>query len=295
MKVYFLSELPAALYVGGAYFGRVSSFERFAEISLQDGMPVRFDAQGMQPLQFFLSGDLLLSPPNGVDVYRLSGGIALYAHGYSPVDTALVPIAQARNGERLATVYRQGNLQVAWNTPDGFFNATLPPSFCECELFFEGEFLIAKSPSEIAVFSKNGERILLERYLFAEWQDGELSLTLPLSDHLRRTAKCRYRFLGDSAELLSYALQQGEGNFDGLLAYAFLESVRIGADFTEFLCEELSANAAAVREFLGNFLYVLPTAEPTECLLVYKKAERLFDVRKFVVTVADGKITDVSG
>lgn len=295
MRVYFLSEQPAALYVGGAYFGRVSNFERFAEISLQDGMPVRFDAQGMQPLQFFLGEDLLLSPPDGVDVYRLPSGIALYAHGYFSADTTLTPIAQKQDGERLATVYRQGNIQLAWNTAVGFFNAPLPPSFCECELSFEGEFLLVKSPSELAVFSGKGERILFERYLTAEWQEGELTLVVPLSDHLRRTASCRYRFSERGAELVSYQLQQGEGKLEGLLAYAFFESVRIGAEFTEFLCDELSASPTAIREFLGDFLYVLPTAEESECLLVYKKSERLFDVRKFTVTVENGKITDLAG
>lgn len=295
MKIYFLSELPAALYVGGAYLGIVSNFERFAEVSLQDGLPARFDAAGMQPLQFFLNEQLPLSPPQGADVYRLPDGIALYAHGYSPIDTALREIAQKRQGENLVTIYRQGGIQLAWNRGAEFFNASLPPSFCECELFFEGELLIAKSPTEIALFSERGKRILLERYLSAEWQDGILTLRVPLSDHLRRTATCRYQLGGDGAELISYELQQGLGSFDGLTAYAFFESLRIGGEFCEFLCEELAVNSNAIREFLGNFLYVLPTEKETECMLVYQKSERLFDVRRFAVTLADGKITDISG
>jgi hypothetical protein len=295
MKVYFLSELPAALYVGGAYLGTVSNFERFAEISLQDGMPARLDAVGMQPLQFFLSEDLPLSPPLGVDVYRLPEGIALYAHGYLPVDTTLSVIAQVRQGENLATVYRQGVIQLAWNRGAEFFNTTLPPSFCECELFFEGEILLVKSPTELALFLGHGERVLLQRYLSAECADSVLTLRIPLCDHLRRTAICRYRLGSDSAELLSYDLQQGTGSYEGLIAYAFFESVRVGGEFCEFLCEELATNSNDIREFLGEFLYVLPTEKETECMLVYRKSERLFDVRRFTVALADGKITDVSG
>jgi hypothetical protein len=136
---------------------------------------------------------------------------------------------------------------------------------------------------------------LQERYLSAEWADGILTLRVPLCDHLRRTATCRYRLCGDSAELLSYDLQQGMGSYDGLIAYAFFESVRIGGAFTDFLCDELTPNANAIREFLGTFLYVLPTTREKECLLVYKKSERLFDVRRFTVTTVDGKITDISG
>jgi hypothetical protein len=295
MRIYFLSKYPAALYVGGAYFGRVSDFERFAELDLRDGLPVRLEAERMHPLHFFLTERLPHEPPSGIDVYRLPNGLAVYAHGYQPTDVTLEPIAQTRRGECLATVYRQGGIQLALNTPKGFFNAPLPPSFCECKLFFRQGIAILQSPSEIAIFTENGRRILLERYLSAEWQDDELILQLPLSDHLKRTAICRYRFSEECAELISYTLQQGDGNESSLLAYAFFESIRIGADFTTFLCEELISNASSVREFLGNFLSVLPTENPTECLLVYRKAERLFDVRRFAVTLEEDKITDVTG
>ena len=295
MRIYFLSKYLAALYVGGAYFGRVSDFERFAELDLRDGLPVRLEAENMQPLHFFLNESLPYAPPSGVDVYRLPGGLALYAHGYQPTDVTPVAIAQARQGELLATVYRQGLPQLAINTPKELFNATLPPSFCDCELSFLSECLLIKSPTELAVYSLQAEQLLCERYLSADWQDGELTLTLPLSDRLRRTAKCGYRLHADRAELLSYTLEQGEGEAESLLAYAFFESVRIGADFAVFLCDDLQESAPSVRDFLGNFLHVLPTSNDAECLLVYKKAERLFDARKFTVTLEGGKITDVSG
>jgi len=295
MRIYFLSKYPAALYVGGAYFGRISDFERFAELDLRDELPVRLETEGMHPLHFFLTEHLLREPPSGVDVYLLPNGLAVYAHGYQSTDVTLEPIAQARRGEYLATVYRQGCPQLAINTATELFNATLPPSFCDCEVDFLPECLLLKSPTELAVYSLQGKPLLCERYLTAEWQEAELTFTLPLSDRLKRTASCRYKLHADRAELLSYTLSQGQGEIDGLIAYAFFESVRIGADFTAFLCEELQESADSVREFLGNFLHVLPTPTPTECLLVYRKAERLFEVRRFAVTLEEDKITDVTG
>lgn len=296
MRVYFLSSVPAALYVGGAYFGQVSDFERFAELSLQDSLPVRLDAAGMLPLHFFLNEQLPIVPPKGVDVYRFEGGIAVYAHGYLYADSTLTVLAQGKRENTLATVCKQGGIFLCINTPESFFNAPLPPSFWACELFFVGEHILVKSKTQVCIFHKDGRLLLQENHLNATWSDDELQLVIPLSDLYKRTAECTYSICGDKVERTAYRLKQADSvPGDGLLAYAFFESVRIGADFSCFLCEELQKNPENTTDFLGNFLSVLPTANPTVCLLVYKKAERLFDVRKFSVVVEDGKITDVNG
>lgn len=295
MRVYFLSSVPAALYVGGAYFGRISDFERFAELSLQDNMPVRVDAEGMQPVCFFLDERLPLRPPEGVDVYRFDGGLALFVHGFISTDQTLCVLTQKRKGETLATVTKQGGLYLGINTPSGFFNATLPPSFCDCELFFIGENILVKGKDRLCVFAPDGKRLLDESYLSAEWSDSELRLTIPLSDRYKRIAECVYTIESGSAERTSYRLKQdADLPSDGLLAYAFFESIRIGADFNPFLCDELQKSPETVLDFLGAFLHVLPTPDPSVCLLTYKKAERLFDVRKFSVRIEDGLIVDIT-
>ena len=296
MRIYFLSSQPAALYVGGVYFGQTHDFERYAEISLQDNLPVRFEAEGMHPLTFFLDERLPLQPPTGVSVYRLQNGLALYCDGFVSTDETLRLITQNRQGEVLATVYLQGSIFLGIDSPKGFFSATLPPSFAVCQLFFLGELVGVRTDNEVAVFSLDCQRLLLERYLSIEVEEGKLSLTLPLSDRYGRVAECQYRTDGNALQRVAYQLKQSEQvGKDGLLAYAFFESVRIGADFLPFLCAELQENAQAIREFLGDFLYVLPSENPQKCLLVYRKAERLFDVRPFTIQLLDDVITDVIG
>ncbi|MBQ2740497.1 MAG: hypothetical protein IJF39_02615 [Clostridia bacterium] len=296
MRIYFLSSQPAALYVGGVYFGQAHDFERYAEISLQDGLPVRLEAEGMHPITFFLDERLPLQPPTGVSVYRLSDGLALYCDGFQSTDDTLRLIAQARKGDTLATVCRQGGVFLGIDSPKGFFSATLPPSFASCEIFFVGKLVGVKTAEDVAVFSAFAERLLLERYISIEEREGELCLTIPLSDRYGRQADCRYAIGENTLQRTSYQLRQAEmAEKDGLIAYAFFESVRIGADFSAFLCEDLQKNAPSVRDFLGNFLHVLPTENPKRCLLVYRKAERLFDVRPFTVEVEEDTIIDVSG
>ena len=296
MRIYFLSSQPSALYVGGAYFGQTHHFERFAEVALGDNLPVRFEAEGMLPLTFFLTERTPIAPPSGVDVYRLPTGLALYAHGFTPIDQTLSVIAQGRSGEILATVIKQGLISLGIESPNGFFNATLPPSFSVCELFFIGGCILVKSPSQVAVFSTFCRQLLLEDYLYAELDNEGIQLTIPLSDHYKRIAECRYTIKDGCVQREHYAIRQQDTVLqDGLIAYAFFESVRIGADISPFLDDDLSMGESDVRSFLGEFLHVLPCDEPTECLLVYKKAERLYDVRKFMVTIQDGKITDILG
>lgn len=296
MRIYFLSSQPAALYVGGAYFGQTHNFERYAEISLQDALPVRWEAEGMHPVVFFLDERLPLQPPIGVNVYRLPNGLAVYCDGFQSTDDTLRLITQARKGDILATVCRQGGVFLGIDSPKGFFSATLPPSFAVCELFFLENLVGVKTTEEVAVFSTAAVRLLLERYTSIEEREGEFCLTIPLSDRYRRQADCSYAIGESTLRRTSYQLRQAEmADKERLIAYAFFESVRIGADFSDFLCEDLQKNTASILEFLGDFLHVLPTENPKRCLLVYQKAERLFDVRPFSIEVEKDTITDITG
>ena len=78
-----------------------------------------------------------------------------------------------------------------------------------------------------------------------------------------------------------------------LIGYAFFESVLIGADFKQFLCEELRKKADILTGFLGEFKHVLPTEKDNTCLLIYQKNDRLFQGKRFIVEIENGLITDL--
>ena len=270
--------------------------ERFAEVSLSDGLPVRFEAEDAQPLHFFLTDAILTRPPNNVEVYRLENGIAIYAKTFLLNDTTLSVITQKRTESLLLTVVKQGEISLGIESQNGFFNASLPPTFSSCELFSIGNCILLQSPTHVAAFTSFGRLLFLEAYENLLLDDEGITMTIPLSDHYRRKAEVRYTLKDGNATRASYTLKQ-EAIFpeDDLVAYAFFESVRIGASFSDFLSDELAQNETSILGFLGAFIHVLPTDQPQECLLVYKKAERLFDVRRFRVTIERGKIVDILG
>lgn len=299
MKIYFLSSQPCALFLNELYYGVTDRFERFLHLSLSDKIYARFSPQNALPIGFFIDEALLDTPPLGVEIYRLKDGVAVYAKDFPPTDFTLKPVVQKQEEDTLATVFFQGRLQLSIQSSEGYFNATLPPCFSECELIFHGDLCILKSKTSLGVYNKKAECLLLENVLDFTLSGDILRATLPLSDRLQRTADCSWSLSGNTCTRTSFTIRQSaqgeeEKAREELLAYAFFESVLIGADFTSFLCEELQKEAEKIKDFLGEFTEVVWTDEPLVCGLVKRKKERVFQVVYYKIALEKGKITDIT-
>lgn len=302
MKVYFLSSIPCALTVGGAYFGVTDAFERFAELSLTDNLFIEFTPENALPVRFFLNENVRFSPPIGCDVYLLKDAIALYAHGFTPCDFTLKPIAQARDKTCLATVFAQGVVQLSVETGNELFIATLPPSFARCDIEFYHDLLVLHTETHLAVYTLRAEKLFCERISAYTLRDDLLVADLPLCDALGRSATCEYHLTPSSCERQRITIRQTR-SIDGdvalekinaeLLPFAFFETLLFGGDFAQLLSPELMDKAEDLHSFLGEFIAVAPTRSPNVCALTYKKDERLFVVKEFAVDVEEGKICDV--
>ncbi len=298
MKIYFLSSKPCALTLNGVFYGVTDTFERSAEVALSDRVYAQFAPQGELAVGLFLTEALRTDPPEGCAVYLLKDGIAVYAYDFPSADYTLRPIAQLREGDRLATVFRQGKLQLSLQSERGFFNATLPPALEPCTLQFHGELLLVKGEGCLGIYDDSCQALFFEEVEEYELTGNELRATLPLSDSLRRRAKCRYE-LSKGCALTEFTLEQPpakEGGLpEGLLAYAFFESVLFKGAYEDFLGEELIADKERIAAFLGEFIAVTLTKDPNECGLIRKKGERLYAVDYFTVEIREGKIVDVRG
>ena len=304
MKIYFLSSLPCSLSVNGCYFGICNDFERFADLSLKDENYILFQPQGANAIGFFLTENIRFTAPIGCEVYLLKNGIAIYAKDFPPIDFSLSVIAQLRHEKTLATLYKQGAIQVSIECEFGFFISTLPPSFSSATLSFHDELLFVEGNNELAIFSKKGQLLFLEKTLSYAVEKNQLSICLPLSNFLGRTANCRYDLSDDTLLQTSFSLTQtkttsGENDQtkirEELLPYAFFESVRIGADYSQFLSETLRDKANDLPAFLGEFTSVTLTKDPAVCGLVRKRQDRLYQVDYFTIEMEEGKIMDVKG
>lgn len=308
MKVYFLSSKPCILTLNGAYFGLTDTFERYAELSPKDNLFAEFTPESGQPIRFFLNEDIRLNPPSRCEVYLLKDGLAVYAKDFPSTDLTLGVITQERERDMLVTVFAQGGVQVSIESGKGFFLSTLPPSFETCKLEFYQDFALISSPTQIALYNRLGERLLLEYATAFSMKNGVLNATLPLSDSLNRTAECSWELIENQAKQTSFTIVQqtkvslleretdetrGAIVRDEILPYAFLESALLGLDCSGYFCDELKEKAESIKEFLGDYQSVVLTKTPSICGLVRKKADRLFEVDEYFVELKDGKITDV--
>ena len=126
MKLRFLSSVPCCLTVDGKYYGVTDGFDRFAEISLKDNLFACFTPQNALPLGVFLNENLFFSPPEGVEVYLLRDGAAVYARSFPPRSFDTRVVAQERFVADLITVYFQGALYISLETAAGFYISHLP-------------------------------------------------------------------------------------------------------------------------------------------------------------------------
>ncbi|MBE5747879.1 MAG: hypothetical protein E7352_06890 [Clostridiales bacterium] len=309
MKIYFLSAIPCALRLGGVFFGMTDRFERYAEISLKDNVFVEFLPENALPVTFFLTDNIRFSPPLHCEVYLLADGIAIYAAEFIPTDFTLKTLWQKRLDDTLFTLFSQGQLQLAVESPEYAFTAYLPPTFCEPNTEIHGEYIAlsgnTRAGKRLLVFRKNGERVLDEHVLSYTLSGEILRAELPLSERLGRTAVCAWSLSGDfqrtEFSLRARASAQATDGKnalqipDDLLAYAFFESVLIGADYADFLSDELAPDKDKIVGFLGDFIDVVLTDDPLVCGLVRKRAERLFSLSYYRVKIQNGKIIDVNG
>lgn len=296
MKIYFLSSRPCALTLNGAFFGVTDKFERYAEISLKDNIYAQFSPQGGLSIGCFLTDSLRFSPPENFEVYLLKDGIALYARDFPPADFTLKPLAQAKENGVLATLFRQGRLQLSIEYAGELYTDTLPDTFEHGSVTFHSGLVFVECENCLAVYEKTGERLLMETVLSYTVEDNVLRAVLPLSDAFGRTAECTWELTETACAQTEFTVRQSvNAPKDELLAYAFFESVLIGANYAELLSDELRPDAEKIVGFLGDFVAVTLTADPKCCGLLKRKGDRLFEAKYFSVETADGKIIDVKG
>ena len=295
MKIYFLSDKSCALRLGGVYFGQVDNFERFAHVHLSDRIFVEFIPENALPITFFLTDEILQKPPHGCDVYILRDALILHARRFPPNDFSLRVIHQIQGEDCVATLFSQGEISLSVQTQNSFFVAALPPSFECATLCFEQNFVFVKNEKQLAIFNKACKCLFMENVLSYSFQNGILSASLPLQESLGRTAERQYSLSETECIQTSCVLSAPQGKqCTKLLAFAFFESLLIGAGCEEFLCADMQSKIEDIRAFLGNYKAILPTDEENCCILFYQKAERLFEGKYFTLSIQNGKIFDIT-
>ncbi len=288
MQVIFLAEKQCALMVNGAYFGMADGFEKRAELDVKDGLFCEFLPSGYEPVRFRLDEEFLLSPPPHIDLYYTKSGVAIYCHGFVRCDPVLRVLWQERLGGSLLTLCMQGRPQLDLQNETGVRLIPLPEEFEECKPSLSGDEILLEGENCFAVLSRGGELLLCSEGKVL--QKGEtLVAEVPFFDSMGHTAVIERR----GGKLLSCKIRSRFAPTERTFALALFESVLIGADVTPFLAENLREKAGSLKSFLGKYVSVALTDDPTLTGLVYERKPHVFDVRYFRVTLEGGKIANI--
>lgn len=303
MRIYFLSNKPAALKLDGIYLGIIDKFERHIEVLGQFNILAEIVPDGnLQPLNFFIDENFFKNPPPFADVYLIEGDALIYFKNYEPKGKINVIVQINFCGSLYTLFYQSG----AYLSRDGEVN------FCT-ELegdFSRGEFilqevnniplLILKGNKKIIIISQSGQ-IIFNDGAQSFCVNEKISVTQNFSTCAKIKATSVYGYDGERLHKESCVINEGCTPQDEILHFAFFESVLYGCDFKNYLCDELKNAATSLKNFLGNFTGV---TVPTEKFylshgnmraagLIYPLRKNLFKVTYYCADVTDGKVTNI--
>lgn len=304
MRIYFLSCTPAILKLNGTYAGGVDLFERHIDADLSDYILCEIvPGENLQPVNFFLSADLLSSPPDFMDVYLSDGDALIYIRRFESRETRLSVIFQTRFEGNLITVFSQGETYLSIEGKDYSIN----PIGGRFKSVRAEEKAIAGYPvlalyggDGLIIISHTGTQLFANEVIFAEF-GATFKVGVKFDTCTCAEAHCEYSYDGQRLTLISSNTVENHPTDSRILHFAFFESLMTFGDFTKYLSPELAPRAGDLKDYLGKFTGVtVPTekfykSHPDEQAagLVYPERENLFIIKYFAVRLADGKIDNI--
>ena len=250
--------------------GQIDGFERSFDCSLSDNLFLEaVPTNGASPVGFFLNRALLWTPPDFLTVY--DGRELIGIHIRFPAHGALKICAQLEE-DGLFTLFWDGCLQLSIEAEQ--YTVRQVPSFLEkATLKREGNTLVLAGEDGIACYDLEGN----ERYVLS-LQEGKAF------DAIGRRVGFR------ATETLSLWLEEEAFPLEKL-PFAFLEAIRLKADLSPYISEELLSRQEALYSFFPSFVQTIAAGEEPAVLL--KKKENLFFVQIVRFEYKDGKIDNV--
>ncbi len=304
MRVYFLSQTPAALKLNGLYVGTIDGFERHVELDPTDKLLAEIvPGDNLVPVNFFLDGKFFECPPPFADVYLLDGDAVVYIREYAEKDSTLRVIYQTRFYGNLITIFSQGGVYLSAEG-ETYTLKPLPRAFSEVraeqKTVAGREVLAVYGGEHLMLISDNGKVLFLNRVKGAEFGE-ELKITVAFETCTAAQAECVFSYDGEQLTLTGGRTVEMRKPEREIAHFAFFESVLTCGDFADYLDGSLMSKADALKSYLGEFVGVtVPTenfyakhGDIAAAGLIYPKSKNLYEIKYFAVEYNGGKISNI--
>ena len=315
MKLYFQADYESnlsefAVKIEGQKAGFAGYSPTFAEVEedcIIEFLPV--NAESLCPLSFAPSDKLLKNPPPTLKSVDLGGVYLLSPKFPAIIEKDSKILAQEREGDLLATLYKDGSDKISLEKNGLFFMENV------CPLNSPKISFHTLSQNQFVCLSgfKGADSYLIIYHVFdaitkvfenkVQYFDFSELLTtvIKFRDMASHSASVEWEFSQGGFKRRSYKITKSE-NFDyfalndKLKPYAFFEEVFCHGEFADFLDDNLRYAAEKIYSYLGDFCAVIPPPHfrnQCDVGLVYKKSENIFYVKWFEVTLSEGLVTNI--
>ncbi len=283
MRVYFLSSRPCALQVNGVFQGRTDGFERFLELFPAEHPFIEFLPEEGLPIRFFLSEELISSPPKPLDVYLGEGFLAVYAVRFEEVGQLRL-IASAPS----ITVFSHGGIQALLG--DAVF--PLSPRFSKCTIREYGKLILLHGEGALAAFF--GDKMLFCKEVQSFSFDGKvLQYVAPMSEFNGEFCQISYQISEEEAVLFEKKFPSFFEQRKGLLLFGVLRRLSITTKELA-LSDSLLEDVESLRAYLGKYVVAFPTDVDNCVGVAVPEGENLFRLRFFQGEEEEGKIVKIT-
>ena len=289
MLYYFLCATPCALKLNGEYKGIAN--QNFTFLDFDEGF-LEFTPldQTFYAVSVFLDGTNPKSTQN-CKIIDLYGGFLIIPE-FSKKLCADFKLFQKNTFQLSSTIsvscYNHGGVKLFLSNETDFFIDGIP--FVPEKVKFEtcaykgNEYIVAvcmAKKSLILGYKVNGKitqvfKNLCDGYGF---ENNTITTLENKTDLLCHSISCKWAF-EENVKLVNYTISTKRSPFslpEKLIPYAFFEEILIGGDATVFLSPKLKERANDLKEFLGDFIQVLPPphfkGDDLITLLYYNKVE----------------------
>ncbi len=308
MYYYFNSEFPAIIKIDGIYKGLINEVNQF-EISCQSFIEICPLSRSENAFYFILNDDFLFNPPKGVIITDLDGGYLVSFTSLEQVSSFNV-ISQKKLPYSVITVFKENGLNLSIETQNDFYAETLEFS---CSNATITEFTLTNTKL-VAIYFFGKKKILncylinekikkiFSREIFEFSFENGFSTTEIFYDIAKHKITYNWVFEENSLKKSTCKIERKEDYqisklSTHLLPYAFFEEFMLSDQVEEFLSKNVHDNLNFLREYLGNYIGVMPPPkfrDYNEIGLIYCIQNNRYQVKYFCVTIEDNKIVNIN-
>ena len=298
MNLYLRARSGYSLKVDGKFCGNYAGDIKLAQL----GTPALIEMiphRAGKNISFLASGEL--KNRDDMNVYPLKDGFFVSANFTVGCTKGFKVLYQKRFGKVLCTVYRDGETRVVVETEKTAEICVCPDGADRFEARFDGEVLFVYSigaPSFVCAFSVgNGLKKVMER-IFDEIEFTPLLRTkTALCDIENTVTELEWTFHDGKMSAKEKALKRAEFDdrikSDFFTERIFFERILNGLSADELLTENMKGRQKYLRDFLGNFVFILPCYCSREGVCLAYRGKDCFEVKVFSASFKNGLIDNI--